>query len=156
VPELASKVWGDALAAGAAKRSADLAPLQIVAGGPTLIGEDLPIQLVEAGVRHQAALYVGGMGARGKNFYNTICQQYGWEAEAKEVQDLYLDGRKEEAAAAIPQGLVDGLHLVGPEGFVRDRVAAFREAGVTVLAVEPIPGTDSVRTVEALRALVDA
>jgi F420-dependent oxidoreductase-like protein len=156
VPELASKVWGDALAAGRAKRSEDLGPLQIVAGGPTLIGEDLPLRLVEAGVRDQAALYVGGMGARGKNFYNTICQQYGWEAEAKEVQDLYLDGKKGEAAAAIPQGLVDGLHLVGSEGFVKDRIAAYKEAGVNVLSIDPVPGTDSVRTVEAMRKLVDA
>jgi F420-dependent oxidoreductase-like protein len=156
LPERAQQVWGAPLARGAARRSADLGPLQIVAGGPTAIGDDLPVDLVRAGVRHQTALYVGGMGARGKNFYNTICQQYGWEAEAATVQDLYLDGRKEEAAAALPAELVDGLHLVGPEGFVRERVAAFRDAGVTVLAVEPVPGMDPVGMVEKMRAIVDA
>jgi F420-dependent oxidoreductase-like protein len=156
VPERSKLVWGAALDAGLAKRSADLGPLQIVAGGPTCVGEDAPVELAEAAVRKQAALYVGGMGARGKNFYNTICQQYGWETEAKLVQDLYLDGKKDEAASAIPQGLVDGLHLCGPAGYVKDRIAAYREAGVTSLSIEPLPGTDPVRMVETLRALVDA
>jgi F420-dependent oxidoreductase-like protein len=154
LPEKADRVWGDALRRGFARRSPDLGQLQIVAGGPTLVGEDLPLDLVRAGVRHQVALYVGGMGARGKNFYNTICQQYGWEAEAKEVQDLYLDGRKEEAAAALPAELIDGLHLCGPEGFIRDRIAAYREAGVTALSIDPVPGTDAVKTCETMKRLV--
>jgi F420-dependent oxidoreductase-like protein len=156
VPERADRVWGEALAKGKAKRSADLGPLQIVAGGPTAVGDDIPVDLVRAGVRHHTALYVGGMGARDKNFYNTICQQYGWADEAKVVQDLYLDGKKEEAAAALPEELIDGLHLCGPAGFITDRVAAYREAGVTVLSVEPVPGLDPVGTVEKLRAIVDA
>jgi F420-dependent oxidoreductase-like protein len=156
VPERSKLVWGAALDAGLAKRSADLGPLQIVAGGPTCVGDDAPVELAEAAVRKQAALYVGGMGARGQNFYNDIARRYGYEAAAKTIQDLYLDGKKDEAAAAIPQGLVDGLHLCGPAGYVRDRIAAYREAGVTSLSIEPLPGTDPVRMVETLRALVDA
>jgi F420-dependent oxidoreductase-like protein len=155
-PERAHRVWGEALAAGAAKRSSELAPLDVIAGGPTAIGEDLDISGVEQKEREHVALYVGGMGARGKNFYNTICQQYGWEREAALIQDLYLDGRKQEAAAEVPQELVDSLHLCGPEGLVKDRIAAYREAGVTVLAVEPVAGQDPVRTIESLRRIADA
>jgi hypothetical protein len=96
------------------------------------------------------------MGARGKNFYNTVCTQYGWGDEARTVQDLYLDGKKAEAAAALPDGLIDGLHLVGPKGYVAERIAAYREAGVTSLFVEPVAGTDPVRMISAMRELIDA
>jgi F420-dependent oxidoreductase-like protein len=155
LPERAGKVWGEALARGAAKRAPDLGPLQIMAGGPLMIGDNVPLDRVHSDLRRQTSLYIGGMGARGKNFYNTICQRYGWEAEAGVIQDLYLDGKKDEAAAAVPRALIDGLHLCGPEGFVRDRVAAYRESGVNVLTVEPPPYGDPVRTVERLRSIVD-
>lgn len=156
LPERAKLVWGAALEAGLAKRSPELGTLEIVAGGPTAIGDDAPVDQARAAVRKQAGLYVGGMGARGKNFYNTICQQYGWEAEAKLVQDLYLDGKMDEAEAALPEGLVEGLHLCGPKGYVLDRIAAYRETGVTSLSIEPMPGTDPVRMVRTMRELVDA
>jgi F420-dependent oxidoreductase-like protein len=102
------------------------------------------------------SFYVGGMGARGKNFYNTVATQYGWGDEARAVQDLYLDGKKAEAAAALPEALIDGLHLVGPRGYVADRIAAYRDAGVTSLFVEPVEGTDPVRMIAAMRELIDA
>jgi len=158
IPERADLVWGDALALGAKKRSPELGPLQIVAGGPVRItdSEDEVTRILDAG-RPQAALYAGGMGARGKNFYNDIMSSYGWEGEAKIVQDLYLDGKKAEAAAAIPRGYLEGAALVGPLGHVRDRVAAYREAGVTHLQMA-LSGTleEKVATVEAMRAIVDA
>ena len=117
-------MWGDALAAGTAKRSDDLAPLEIAAGGMVAIGEDVKGLLDFA--RPMAALYIGGMGARGKNFYNDLACQYGYEAEAKEIQDLYLDGKKKEAEAAVPLELLERANLVGPESCVKERIAAFR------------------------------
>ena len=134
-PEGAPQVWGDALAAGAAKRSDDLAPLEISAGGMVAIGEDVKGLLDFA--RPMAALYIGGMGARGKNFYNDLACQYGYEAEAKEIQDLYLDGKKKEAEAAVPLELLERANLVGPESWVKERIAAFQEAGVTNLQIVP-------------------
>ncbi len=104
--------------------------------------------------RPTMALYVGGMGARDKNFYNTICQKYGYVDEAIEVQDLYLDGKKDEAAKALPAELIEKTNLVGPPGYVRERIAAYKEAGVTHLQVNPVGG-DPVRTVEQLRSLID-
>jgi len=106
-------------------------------------------------VRPHLALYVGGMGARGKNFYNDLAVRYGYEAEAKEVQDLYLSGKKDEAAAALPEELVRSVSLIGPEGYVAERVAAFAEAGVTTLALQPLDGSPEgrLRTVETMRRL---
>jgi len=95
---------------------------------------------------------VGGMGARDKNFYNTIAQKYGYEAEAALVQDLYLDGKKDEAAAAVPPAMLAGTNLVGPAGQVKERIAAYQEAGVTHLQIMPIG--DATRTVEQLRDLL--
>ena len=135
-PEGAAKVWGESLEAGRARRSPDLAPLEISAGGMVAVGEDVKGMLDFA--RPMAALYIGGMGARGKNFYNDLVCQYGYEAEAKKIQDLYLDGRKKEAEAAVPLELLEQAHLVGPESYVRERIAAFREAGVTNLQVAPV------------------
>jgi Luciferase-like monooxygenase len=96
------------------------------------------------------ALYVGGMGAKGRNFYNTLVQRYGYEAEAAEIQDLYLSGKKAEAAAAIPDDLLELTNLCGSPGFVQERLAAYREAGVTVMNVTPI-GADPVKTIEQLK-----
>jgi hypothetical protein len=84
------------------------------------------------------ALYVGGMGARGKNFYNTLFTRYGYEAEAKEIQDLYLDGKKEEAAAAIPAELIDTVTICGPRERVKERREVYRSAGVGTLIVSPM------------------
>jgi F420-dependent oxidoreductase-like protein len=136
LPEKVGEVWGPDLAAGAAKRTPELGPLEIVAGGLLAVGDDA------AGMRDLArpmlALYVGGMGAKGRNFYNDLARRFGYEAEAEKIQDLYLDGRKDEAAAAVPPGLLEAATICGPEGYVRDRIAAYRDTGVTVLNVTPI------------------
>jgi F420-dependent oxidoreductase-like protein len=87
------------------------------------------------------ALYVGGMGSRERNFYNQLVQRYGFEDAAREVQDLYLEGRKEEAAAALPDALIDAVSLCGPPDVVRERLAVFRDAGVGTLIVTPLAWT---------------
>ncbi len=157
IPEKADLVWGDALALGNKKRSADLGPLQILAGGSVKITEDQAVieKVLNSG-RPTAALYVGGMGARGKNFYNDIMSSYGWEGEAKKVQDLFLDGKKEEAAAAIPSDYLSSASLVGPLGHVKERLSAFQEAGVTHLQMSLSGSLDErVRTIETMRKLAD-
>jgi F420-dependent oxidoreductase-like protein len=136
VPEKAGDVWGDALEAGRAKRDPALAPLEISAGGMIAVGDDVK-GLLDF-VRPMAALYIGGMGARGKNFYNDLACQYGYEAEARKIQDLYLDGHKKEAEAAVPVELLEMGNLVGPESYVKERIQAFRDAGVTNLQVTPV------------------
>ena len=136
-PEKAQSVWGDALAKGTAKRSPELGPLEISAGGMVAIGEGPETKALLDFVRPMYALYVGGMGARGKNFYNDLACQYGYEQEAKEIQDLYLDGKKDEAAAKVPTEWLEAGNLVGPESYVKERLAAFKEAGVTTLSVVP-------------------
>ncbi len=156
IPERAGAVWGKPLAAGASKRPAGLGPLEIVAGGMLgLVDDPTEARGILDLARPMVALYVGGMGAKGKNFYNALLRRYGFEAEAEAVQDLYLAGRKQEAAAAVPDALLEGTNLVGPEGYVRDRIAAFAEAGVTTLNVIPI-APDKVKLVERLRAMVDS
>lgn len=153
VPEKAGDVFGPALDAGYAKRDAALGPMDVVAGGTVCIGDDVK-GLLDFG-RPMVALYVGGMGAKDKNFYNALLRRYGYEAEAEQIQDLYLAGKKEEAAAAVPYELLDGMSLVGPDGFVKERIAAFRESGVTVLNVN-FPFTmsfeDQIVQLEKLRA----
>ena len=136
LPEKVDDVWGDDLRAGAAARADDLAPLEIVAGGLLAVGDDAA-QMRDL-ARPMIALYVGGMGARGRNFYNDLACRYGFEAEATKIQDLYLDGKKDEAAAAVPDGLLEAATICGPEGYVRDRIAAYKAAGVTSLNVTPI------------------
>lgn len=138
IPEKARDVWGDDLARGEAKRDPDLGPLQIAAGGILAIGEDAASFAEFA--RPMAALYIGGMGAKGRNFYNDLVCRYGFEDAAAEIQDLYLDGKKDEAAAKVPAELLELTNLCGPEGFVKERIAAFKEAGVTNLNVVPIGG----------------
>ena len=150
-PEKAQSVWGDALAAGAAKRSADLGTLQVTAGGLLAIGEDVKGLLDFA--RPMFALYVGGMGAKGKNFYNDMACQYGYEAEAAQIQELYLSGKKKEAEALIPTEWLEAANLVGPASYVKERVAAFEEAGVTHLQVMPA-AEDPAAEIARLKALI--
>lgn len=137
-PERAHLVWGDALAKGNAKRQEGLAPLEILAGGMVAIGEGPETKALLDLVRPTFALYVGGMGARGKNFYNDVAVAYGYEDAAKEIQDLYLSGKKEEAAAAVPLEWLEAANFVGPESYVKERIAAFAEAGVTNLNITPV------------------
>ncbi len=155
-PEKFHTVWGDDLKAGQAERDADLGALQISAGGMVAIGDELTGDAQKRILdfsRPMTALYVGGMGARDKNFYNTICQKYGYVDEAIEIQDLYLDGKKDEAAAAVPGEMLEKTNLVGPAGYVKERLAAYKEAGVTHLSVNPVGG-DAVKTIEQLRELL--
>jgi F420-dependent oxidoreductase-like protein len=157
-PERYHNVWGDQLKAGLAKRDPNRPRLDISAGGMLAIDESLTGEAqskILDMARPNMALYVGGMGARGKNFYNDVCRDYGFEKEAVEIQDLYLDGKKAEAAAAIPGEWILNANLVGSAGFIKERVAAYKEAGVTVLSVNPV-GPDPVGQIEKLRAIVDA
>jgi F420-dependent oxidoreductase-like protein len=150
VPEKAHAVFGDSLAAGAARRDPALGPLQIAAGGLLAIGEESEVASVREMGRAGAALYVGGMGAKGKNFYNALACRYGYEKEAAEIQDLYLSGHKAEAAAKVPADLLEAMSLCGPEGYIKERLAAFAEVGVTHLNVTPVGG-DPVAMIETLR-----
>ncbi len=153
--EKAKERWGDALAAGRAKRDPKRAPLEVFAGGAVGIGEGL--EAMRGMGRPMTALYVGGMGARGKNFYNELFASYGYEKEAKQIQDLYLDGKKQEAAAAVPESFIDATTLIGPEGFVKERLAALKESGVTTLNVMLTGNTtkERVQTLDRLRNLVE-
>ncbi|WP_344388044.1 LLM class flavin-dependent oxidoreductase, partial [Streptomyces aureus] len=101
--------------------------------------------------RPNIALYVGGMGAVGKNFYNDLAVAYGYEKEAKLIQELYLSGKKKEAEAAVPDEFCELMSLCGPESYVRERVEAFRAAGVTMLNVIPV-GPEPARLVETVKS----
>jgi F420-dependent oxidoreductase-like protein len=133
IPEYAPPVYRSSLTAGLGKRDASLSQLQIAAGGMVAVteGEERERYLNQA--RQMLALYVGGMGARTQNFYNDIFVNYGFEEAAARVQDLYLTGRKDEAAAAVPADAVERLNLIGPASFVKERIAAYAESGVTML-----------------------
>lgn len=151
VPDKFRDVWGDSLDAGGAKRSGDLDTLKIIAGGTVAIGsEDQVREHREAG-RATTSFYVGGMGARGKNFYNDLFGRYGWEAEAKEIQDLFLDGHRKEAAAKVPDEYLRLSSMCGDEGFVRERIEVYKQVGVTHLEVNPV-GEDPLAVIEQIKA----
>jgi F420-dependent oxidoreductase-like protein len=105
-------------------------------------------------MRPVLALYIGGMGSRKQNFYNNLVQRYGFEDAAREIQDLYLEGKKAEAGDAIPDALIDMVSLCGPRDFVRERIQAFRDAGVGTLAVTPMAFSADDR-IEQLRAVAE-
>ena len=138
LPEKAGEVWGAPMAEGMAKRDPALGPLDVVAQAPLMIGADVAAYRDLA--RPFFALYIGGMGARGKNFYHTLAHRLGYGAAADQIQDAYLDGRKAEAEALVPTELLEKTSLIGPEGYVRERLAAFRAAGATTLTVIPLAG----------------
>lgn len=150
-PERTSDVWGDALAAGAAKRDSSLGILDVVAGGAFSICDEETARGTRDAMRPLIALYVGGMGAKGTNFYNNLFSQYGYGAEAEKMQDLYLAGHKDEAAALVPDEFLEATMLVGPEGHVRERVEAYRDAGVTWLQIDPV-GPESIDQISTLAA----
>lgn len=152
-PEKAGAVWGPSLDEGAARRDATLEPLDVVVSAPLAIGDDVDDLINLA--RPQLALYIGGMGARGRNFYNDLARRYGYEAEAGTIQDLYLSGHKEEAAAAVPEDLLRATSLIGSASHVAERVEAFRAAGVSTLRVTPVARTHEARLadVERLKSL---
>jgi F420-dependent oxidoreductase-like protein len=130
--------------AGGAKslKTFDVAPSVTV-----ILGDDA--QACLNFIKPVLALYIGGMGARGKNFYNDLARRYGYEAEAKKIQDLYLDGKKNEAVAAVPDELADEISLCGPKERIRDRLAEWKECGITTMIL-------ALQQVEAMRAVAEA
>jgi F420-dependent oxidoreductase-like protein len=126
--------YGAALDAGFAKAGGktlddfDVAPTVSV-----IVGDD--VDALRGFVKPMAALYIGGMGARGRNFYNDLACRYGFEAAAKQIQDLYLEGNKREAIAAVPDELVDEISLIGPKERIADRLEAWKESGITTMIV---------------------
>jgi F420-dependent oxidoreductase-like protein len=121
---------------GAAKAGRSLDGFDIAPTVNAQIGDDLAA--ARDTMRAVLALYVGGMGSREQNFYNQLMQRYGFEAAAKEVQDLYLEGKREQAGAALPDELIDTVTLCGPRELVRERLAVYRDAGVGTLTVSPM------------------
>jgi len=119
---------------------------EVAATVNVLVGDD--VQALRDVLKPHRALYVGGMGAKGRNFYNSLVRRYGFEADAERIQELYLGGHHRDAIAAVPDELVDAVALVGPEERIRDRLAAWRETPVTTLIVgSPQP--------EALQVMAD-
>jgi F420-dependent oxidoreductase-like protein len=153
VPEKVKEVFGPSLAEGTARRDPSLGSLQIAAGGLFAIGDEADVAPLRELSRPMLALYIGGMGAKGRNFYNALARRYGYEREAEEIQDLYLAGKKNEAAAKVPAELLEATTLCGPEGYLKERIAALAEAGITHLNVTPV-GSDPVAMVERLRSWV--
>jgi alkanesulfonate monooxygenase SsuD/methylene tetrahydromethanopterin reductase-like flavin-dependent oxidoreductase (luciferase family) len=117
----------------------DIAPTVSV-----VVGDDIDACRMQ--IKPHLALYIGGMGARGKNFYNDLACRYGYEEAASKIQELYLSGKKNEAVAAVPDELVDEVSLCGPRERIRDMIGAWREAGVTTL----ICATTSIEAVRAM------
>lgn len=152
-PDHVDAAFGEPLKAGKAKRDAELGELQISVTTALLISDDETAKdNARALVSHQVALYVGGMGARGKNFYNDLAVRYGYVDEAKTIQDLYLDGKKQEAADAVPDDLVRQISLIGSASEVKDRVQAFEAGGVTMALATPMD-VDHAANVQQVRLL---
>jgi F420-dependent oxidoreductase-like protein len=121
---------------GAARAGGDLNGFEIAPSVQVRIDDD--VDRARDSMRHFLALYVGGMGSREKNFYNALVRRYGFEEAAREVQDLYLEGKKDEAAAALPAELIDTVTLVGPRERIAERLEVYRDAGVGTLIVSPV------------------
>ena len=139
IPERANDIWGAPLAEGRSKRDPSLGELMVTAGGILAVGDGEDVLALRELGRSMFALYIGGMGAKGKNFYNELACRYGFEREAAEIQELYLSGKKKEAEAVVPDELLELTSLCGPKSYVEERIAAFKESGVTHLQVMPIP-----------------
>jgi F420-dependent oxidoreductase-like protein len=149
-PDKARDVFGSDIEIGTKLRDPSRAPLEIVAGGTVAICDDDAARKIRDLARPMTALYVGGMGAKGRNFYNNVFRRYGYEQEAEQIQNLYLDGKKDEAIALVPDDFLEATALVGDEGRVRERIQAYKAAGVTRLSVNPI-GDDPLALVEKVR-----
>lgn len=132
-PTRAAKVWGASLDAGFAAAGKDRANFDIAATVSVLVGDD--VAELRDMVKPTVALYVGGMGAKGKNFYNDLACRYGYEGVAAEIQDLYLSGKKAEAIALVPDDLVDEVCLIGPKERIADRLAIWQESDVSTMIV---------------------
>jgi F420-dependent oxidoreductase-like protein len=138
---------------GAARAGRSLDGFEIAPTVNAFVSDDR--EMARNVMRPVLALYIGGMGSRKQNFYNQLVQRYGFEQAASEIQDLYLDGKKAEAGAAIPDDLIDQVSLCGPSDAVRDRIAAFREAGVGTLMITPMAFTveDRIAQLQAVAEL---
>jgi F420-dependent oxidoreductase-like protein len=132
-PTRAAGVWGASLETGFAASGRDAATFDIAATVSVLVGDDVPA--LRDMVKPMVALYVGGMGAKGKNFYNDLACRYGYESVAAEIQDLYLSGKKAEAIALVPDDLVDDVCLIGPKERIADRLAIWQESNVSTMIV---------------------
>lgn len=141
-----SDVFAEALAEGSARRDPDRSPLEVAPTVMVALGEDLS-RCWDA-IRPTLALYIGGMGAKGRNFYCDLACRYGYEAEALRIQQLYLSGKKKEAVAAVPDALVDEVSLCGPPSRIAERLGAWRESGVTKLIC-------TIEDVATLRTMAD-
>ncbi len=137
---------------GAARSGRSLDGFDIAPTVSAYVSDDR--ELARNFMRPVLALYIGGMGSRKQNFYNQLVQRYGFEAAAQEVQDLYLEGKKAEAGEALPDELIDTVTLAGPREFIRDRLTAYRDAGVGTLMVTPMAFTVEDRIAQ-LRALAE-
>ncbi|GAA2438187.1 LLM class F420-dependent oxidoreductase [Streptomyces macrosporus] len=152
-PEHAEETTLGALRAGREKAGKTMEGFDVVPTVPLAVGDD--IDALADTFRPYTALYVGGMGSRKQNFYNRLAQRMGYEKEAAEIQDKYLSGDKEGAAAAVPRQLIDSTTLLGPIDRIADRMRAYAEAGVTTLSLTPAGFTLEER-IAALRAGVEA
>ncbi|WP_031507569.1 LLM class F420-dependent oxidoreductase [Streptomyces megasporus] len=152
-PEHAEETTLGALRAGREKAGKTLEGFDVVPTVPLAVGDD--VDALADTFRPYTALYVGGMGSRKQNFYNKLAQRMGYEKEAAEIQDKYLSGDKEGAAAAVPRRLIDSTTLLGPVDRIADRMRAYAEAGVTTLSLTPAGFTLEER-IAALRSGVEA
>lgn len=154
VPDRFRQVWGESLDKGEAKRDADLGQLNIFAGGTVAIGDGPEVNEAREATRMNTGFYVGGMGAKGKNFYNDLFRRYGWEEEAEKIQDLFLSGHKGEAMAAVPDEYLDLATLTGDEGRVRERLQVFKDVGVTHFTINA-GGENPLQTIEKVKAWIE-
>ncbi len=148
------QVWGDALDKGAAKRDESLGELQIFAGGTVALGDGPEVHEAREAARMQAGWYVGGMGAKGKNFYNDLFRRYGWEEEAEKIQNTFLAGDKGAAMAMVPDEYVDLATLTGDEGRVRERLQVYKDVGVTHFTIQA-GGENPLETIEKVKAWIE-
>jgi F420-dependent oxidoreductase-like protein len=140
IPERLEAAWGGPLATGTARRDPTLAPLQISIGQTRVaIGEGEEVLQLRELARPMAAFFLGAIGPRGRNPYNLLAQRYGYEGAAKLIEDLWAEGKRSEAAAAVPAEFLAEISLIGPRSWVAERIAAHKQAGVTQLQVSPIP-----------------
>jgi F420-dependent oxidoreductase-like protein len=121
---------------------------EIAATASVFVGDD--VAALRDALRPHVALYVGGMGAKGRNFYNSLVRRYGWEEEAERIQELYLAGKQREAIAAVPDELVDAVSLIGPKERIAERLEAWRETPITTLVL----GTTQPEALQTLAELV--
>jgi F420-dependent oxidoreductase-like protein len=151
-PEHASESMGQ-IEVGRARADREGEAFDVAASVPVVVGDD--VAACADRLRAYTALYLGGMGSRDQNFYNRLACRMGFEADARRVQDLYLDRQHREAMAAVPQEFIDQTSLIGPPARIADRMHAFADAGVTTLTVLPFDETLEMR-ISTVRAVSDA